>query len=271
MNSVFNVKGGENMTRSLLHRLPDIIAIARARARNLLDQPREAPPPHPPPDGPRAHDARQVHLLHGNDLAAMLGLLDGRGAPGPLRGRVPLIWLAPAPRPGPDNGHRPARWRTHDLVNLAVRLFVARELLLPQDGLLAAPMDDDPGRLVGYLLDALFGRARTMPEGFDHPCAAGARVYLAGPRAATADARMDGATRQHELVERHSPPGSPVLVAPAEPICAEWVAALDRCWILVQPDGERFARLHEQVVAHQRAQGRSLRAPAQTRSWSVLS
>lgn len=255
------------MERSPLYRLPDIVALARERARTLMAQ-HGAPPVRASALAPE-NDRRRVRLLSGDPLAVMLGLLQGQRHAQSLRAQVALIWMAQADAPSsPMNALplSPAQRRAVELLDLAVHLFVARELLA-RDGVLALPVAIDPERCVERTLLAVFGHAAELrhpdPAGPEH------RVYLS--RASTAAPEPPhGPALLRDLVAHHAAPGTPVLVAPADAACAPWVAALDRHWLLVQPDALRFALLREQVIAWQMRHALA-EEPPEERHWSVWS
>lgn len=265
------------MTPSMLSRLPDIVALARARAHDLMAHPsgalsprRPAPPgAHPDTDDP---SARRVTMLCGDALPVLLGLLSGQGHSGSLARRVPLMWLAPtapAVPPAPEAAALPAlQQQTRQLLDFAVRLFVARELLT-RDGLLATPVPHEPERCTERLLVAVLGQSR----------------QIVPPLLPLHGTPQHGVCIAGRVVDRHLPPmGGPdllfdlalhttrrsdaVVVLPASPPSAGWVAALERQWILVQPDAMAFALLKEHVVArHMRLPG-SVRAEESARHWT---
>jgi hypothetical protein len=229
------------MTPSMLSRLPDIVALARARAHDLMAHPsgalsprRSAPPgAHHDTDDP---GVRRVTMLCGDAMPVLLGLLAGQGSGGSLARRMPLLWLAPtapAATPAQEAALSAQQRQTRQFLDLAVHLFVARELLT-RDGLLVTPVSHDPERCTERLLVAVFGESRQIVpplQPFQGPPQHG--VCIAG-----------------RLVDRHLPPmGGPdllfdlalhttrrtdtVVVLPAPPQSAGWVAALERQWILV--------------------------------------
>ena len=257
------------MSRSLLHCLPDIVTAARERSRQLLAALAAD-------DGPlrrraRPREPQRIRLLCGNTLPALLGLLGGQGNEPSLRAQIPRVWLAdalPAPLAGPAPVEERQR-RTRALVELPVTLFVARELM-SRDGLLVTAADDDPDQCVRRLLDTVFGRTRLVSgaPGTDP----GFACYLAGGGVPCVDAVTAGPELLGELASRCTRADDAVLVVPADPSCAAWVAELDRRWVLVQPDALGFALLREHIVARRLA----LQPPQRSvqehrRTWAVLS
>ena len=264
------------MTTSLLHRLPDIVALARARARDLLAPPRAAPPrsSHPHGPAPMATDAvaRRVTLLCGDGLAVMLGLVAGQGRDWSLAGQVPLIWLDASPHTAPtaaDGDAAPAlQHRMRHLLEFAVRLFVARELLT-RDGLLATPLPFDPEHCAERLLITVFGQSRALvaPVRPLHGAPQGG-VCVAGRTPDRHLPPMGGPDLLFDLALHATRSRDPVLVLPASPACAGWVAALDRRWLLVQPDAGSFALLKEQVIARQMGLPGAVPARESARQWA---
>ncbi len=264
------------MNTSLLHRLPDIVALARARARDLI-----APPSGPlpgrrlqrPAQPPGAVDplARRVTLLCGDELPVMLGLLLGRGRDGPLAGRVPLIWLEPAAPRAPANDDAvvtPLQQKTRALLDFAVRLFVARELLT-RDGLLATPVPFDGERCVERLLIAVFGQARPLVAPVQPLNGAPqSGVCLAGRSLPPHLPPMSGPDLLFDLALHATRRDDSVVVLPASPASAGWVAALDRQWVLVQPDAMAFALLKEHVIARQMRLPGAAPARESAREWA---
>lgn len=246
------------MTGSLPHRLPHIVALARQRAREL-----QAPAGH--------HALRRVSLLNGDDLSAMLGLLAGTGRDGPLAGRIPLIWLNEDPRvPADTHGIAltAAQRETRRLLDLAIRLFLARDLL-GQGGGLAATVREAPAQGIEHLLDAVFGHSHRLrirlPTGW--------RTFIAGHPLPLPTGLMrkppPAASLLGELARRLSRPGEPVLVLNASVPSTAWVATLDRRWIFAQPDALTLALLRQHVVARQRAAGRLLCTEEPGHGWAA--
>ena len=269
------------MTRSLLHRLPDIVALARQRAREL----RASVTPTQPAaagharfsaghlDPPGHHALQQVSLLCGDELSAMLGLLAGAGHDGPLAGRIPLIWLNEDPRRPADTEHialTAMQRETRRLLDLATRLFLARDLLRRGGGL-AATVREAPERGIELLLDAVFGHSHR----FRIRTPTGWRTFIAG-HPAPLDTDLvrkppPAASLLGELARQLSRPGEPVLVLNASVPNTAWVAKLDRRWVFVQPDAMTLALLREHVIARQMAAGAVLHTEEPGCGWTVES
>lgn len=261
------------MKRSLLHRLPDIVTLARQRARELRapSGPWRTPVGRLDPPGHRA--LRRVSLLCGDELSAMLGLLSGAGRDGPLAGQIPLIWLSEDPRRPPDAHGVPltaTQRETRRLIDLAVRLFLARDLLGPGGGL-AATLREAPERGVEHLLDAVFGHSHR----FRIPAPTGWRTFFAGHPAPPCNDLVhkppSAASLLGELAGQLTRPGDPVLVLNARVSNTAWVARLDRRWIFVQPDAMALALLRERVVARQLAAGAVLHTEEPGYGWVIES
>lgn len=253
------------MTRSLLHRLPDIVALARQRAREL-------PGPVGQPglsfgrlDPPERDSRRRVSLQCGDELSVMLGLRAGLGREGPLAGRIPLVWLNEDPREPADTEGTPltpAQCETRRLIELATRLFLVRDLLGAK-GVLALTARDAPDRSMERLLDAVFGRSQRLRV---RP-AAGWRTFLAGGPGSPATLHdgegqgpVPGPLLLGDLAQRITVAGDPVLVLRADVPGTRWVAALDRRWIFVSDEALTLALLREHVIARQMAAGTHLHA-----------
>lgn len=265
------------MNPSLLSRLPDIVALARARAHDLMAHPSGALSPRRS-EPPGAHldtgdpESRRVTMLCGDALPALLGLLTGQGRSGSLARRVPLMWLAPmAPSapPAPEGkAVPPLQQQTRQLLDFAVRLFVARELLT-RDGLLATPVSSDPERCTERLLVAVLGQSRQIvPPVQPLHGAPQIGVCIAGRVVDRHLPPMGGTDLLFDLALHTTRRTDPVVVLPASPVCAGWVAALDRQWILVQPDAMAFALLKEHVVARQMRHAGAMLAKETARHWA---
>lgn len=272
------------MPRSLLHRLPDIVALARLRARELQALIAPARPARPAPPGrtrwpagrldPPGHPPlRRVSLLCGDELSAMLGLLAGDGRDGPLAGRIPLIWLTEDPRrPADTEGMvlTAMQRETRRLIDLTTRLFLARDLL-GHGGGLAATVREAPERCIEHLLNAVFGHSHR----FRIRTPTGWRTFIAGhPAPLCTDLVRQpppAASLLGELARELTRPGEPVLVLNASVPSTAWVARLDRRWIFVQPDAMTVALLREHVVAQQMAEGAVLRTEEQGHGWATES
>lgn len=257
------------MERSLLNRLPDIVALARQRAWELAGaaaavpvRPRTVWPVAQSVTGP--DDLRRVSLLCGDELTALSGLLSGRGrAEAPLAGRVALVWLQDPPTAQADTLGMPLtglQRRVRELIDLSTSLFLARALLRAGGHVVLSAAADDADRSAERLMAAVFDRVKPLPllTGPVH----GAHHHLAGP-GIDAEARSPD-----ELVRGCSHDGDTVLVLRAGVPCAHWVASLDRRWILVQPEPLAFALLREHIVARQLGRERWRMVSEQRRQWA---
>jgi hypothetical protein len=259
-----------NMNRSLLPRLPDIVSLARLRAHELVaaaTSSRQAATAHRRwpaayPDPPGHGPCQRISLLCGDDTGAMLGLLTGTGRHPPMAGHIPLVWLNEDPRTPADADGVPTTALQREirrLLDLTTRLFLVRHLLCPQ-GTLAATLRETPERGIEHLLHAVFGEARPEPAA----PRVGLRTFLAGAAAAAPTAIDTPASSSllGELVRRCSQPGDAVLVLNASVQHTAWVGSLERRWIFVHPDAMRLALLREHVVERQRAAGARLQSEA---------
>lgn len=257
------------MERSLLNRLPDIVALARQRARELAGA-ATAVPVRPRTVWPMAHsatgpdDLRRVSLLCGDELTALSGLLSGRGrAEAPLAGRVALVWLQDPPTVQADTLGIPLtglQRRVRELIDLSISLFLARDLLREGGHVVMSAAADDTDRSAERLMSAVFDSVK--PLHLLAGPAPGAHRHFAGP-GLDAEARSPD-----ELIRACSHGGDTVLVLRAGVPCAHWVATLDRRWILVQPEPLAFALLREHIVARQLGRERWRLVSEQRRQWA---
>ncbi len=271
------------MNLSLLQRLPDIVTLARARARELVvphvhpSPTRRTHRPTPPWQQLSAGDPRRVTLLCGNGLSVMTGLLAGQGLHGSLAHRIPLIWLE-ADGPGPvsrDETQATApstlQAEIRKLLDLTIRLFLARELLTP-DGLVATTVPPDPLRCVERLLVAVLGSSSQIVapvQPLNGPGQWG--VHIAGRMVDRPLPAMGGADLVLDLATHTTGNHDPVLVQPATLRCAHWAARLDRQWLFVQQDAEALDLLKEQIIAQQIRLGvGSVRAKEASRVWATV-
>lgn len=267
------------MERTLLHRLPDIIVLARQRARELDPRQRtvrSTSGSRPTGGAPRAgnSDEHQVTLLGGSGLSVLVGLLAGIGrVHSVVASGVPFIWLQDSGQTGRAEAcdATPLQRETTYLIDLATRLFLARELLR-EDGWLAAQLPHSPDRCMERLLQTVFGRVWGLAPVSVH----GPQRFLVGVGLAASEPLAAGALPAcahplPALVQRFTRVGDPVLVLDADASATAWVASLERHWIFQQADSLRLARVREQVVAHQRLAGSVLRAQEPARDWAVMS
>lgn len=264
------------MERTLLHRLPDIIVLARQRAREL--DPRERPlrsASGTPPAGPMPcagePGEHQVTLLGGSGLSVLVGLLAGIGRVRSVR--LPFIWLQDSGQTArvETGDATPLQRETAYLIDLATRLFLARELLR-EDGWLAAQLPHSPDRCMERLMQTVFG----LVWGLTPVSGQGPQRFLVGVGRAASEPLADGSLSAGAhplpaLVQRFTQVGEPVLVLDADGAATAWVASLERHWIFQQADAQRLARVREQVVAHQMLTGSTLRAQEPARDWAVVS
>lgn len=245
------------MNRSMLNRLPDIVALARQRARELWTHSTQTRTSHRRPAWSVARLAAEtdaghrVSLLCGDDLSVMSGLLSGQAQDGPLAGRVSLVWLSDCAAPPPDSLNTPTssmQARVRRLIELSTRLFLARDLLVEQ-GALVVTADTDPDRCAERLLGAVFGHTRALPPGKNPPSSA--RAYLAGTAVPKNLSVGSGPTLLGDLVRACTGRDDHVLVMGAQPACAVWVASLERRWVLAQSQPLTFSVLREHIIARQ--------------------
>lgn len=268
------------MNRTLLHRLPDIIVLALQRAHELDPRQRGRMGVRSASLRPVSEQAqevnergeRQVTLLGGNSLSVLLGLLAGLGCAGALSSRLPFIWLQDSGAAACAEGCAvtPLQRETSQLIDLATRLFLARELLR-EDGWLVAQLHETPERCIERLLQTVFGGVCCLPPASPD----GPQRFLVSPGARTCSmARLVVPAGTHPLpglVQRLTRSGEPVLVLNADLDSTTWVASIDRHWIYQQADAMRLALLREHVVARQMGAGSALQPQEPDRDWAILS
>lgn len=267
------------MNRSMLNRLPDIITLARQRARELWTCSPLVRPGHRQPPwsvarvasdggaGAVAGADHRVSLLCGDDLSVMSGLLSGQAQDGPLAGRVSMVWLSDSAGPASDrsNTHQGSlQVRARRLIELSTRLFLARDLLVDR-GALVVTTTPDPDRCAERLLGAVFEHAQALPSRREDPT--DARAYLAGASMPERLPAASGATLLGELARTLTGRHDHVLVMGAQPAFAAWVAALERRWVLAQSEPQVFSVLREQVVARQMELARQQLKDEATHDW----
>lgn len=245
------------MNRSMLNRLPDIVALARQRARELWTHSTQARTSHRRPAWSVARLAAEtdaghrVSLLCGDDLSVMSGLLSGQAQDGPLAGRVSLVWLSDSAALPPDSLNTPItsmQARVRRLIELSTRLFLARDLLVAQ-GALVVTTDTDPDRCAERLLGAVFGHTRALAPEKNNTLST--RAYLAGASVPENLPVRSGPTLLGDLVRSCTGCDDHVLVMGAQPACATWVASLQRRWVLAQSQPLTFSVLREHIIARQ--------------------
>lgn len=263
------------MNRSMLNRLPDIVTLARQRARELWTYSSSARAGHRRPSWSVARFAAEsgaghrVSLLCGDDLSVMSGLLSGQAQDGPLAGRVSMVWLSDSPGPAADSQNTPIgsmQARVRRLIELSTRLFLARDLLVEQ-GALVVTADTDPDQCAERLLGAVFGQARALPTDDDRPRTE--RAYLAGATVPEELPRGSGPALLGAMVGTCTGRDDHVLVMGAQPAFATWVAALERRWVLAQAEPLTFSLLREHVIERQLRQAQRQLADESAREWGA--
>lgn len=247
------------MRPSLLSRLPDVITMARERARDLLGRLDSAARPPSPWQNHHHHDAAQwlpsargghaARLLVDSDLRAMLELLRADGAASDWRGRTQFIWLDGSGAGEASSARHEmalfpaARWLLDQPgvlrpYLLALRLYIARELLAP-DAVVAVSGEPDPDGCMAHILRAVLSHRAHWVVG--HAPAAASRAL----------ACRVARTRLRTLLDTHSRDGDRVLVLQACVDFAPLVAQLDRRWTLTHSNAMVLSLLRERIVANQ--------------------
>lgn len=241
----------------MLNRLPDIITLARQRARELWTYSTHVRSEHRHPSWSVARFATEpaaghrVSLLCGDDLSVMSGLLSGQAQDGPLAGRVSMVWLSDAAESAPDSVDIPMnslQVRVRRLIELSTRLFLARDLLVER-GTLVVTADTDPDRCAERLLGAVFGHARALPP--EDGRSSTARAYLTGASVPERLPAGSGSALLGNMVRSCTGRDDHVLVMGAQPACAVCVTSLERRWVLAQSEPLTFSLLREHIVARQ--------------------
>lgn len=241
------------MRPPLLSRLPDVVALARERARDLLGRLDSAtcPPPHDHHAQwlPCARGGPAAHLLVDNDLQAMLGLLRAGEPASAWRGGTQFIWLDGSGTEEASSARHEmallpaARWLLDQPgvlrpYLLALRLYVARELLAP-DAVVAVSGEPDPDGCMAHILRAVLSHRAHWVVG--HAPAAASRALAC--RAAGTSLRT--------LLDAHSRDGDRVLLLQACMDFAPLVVQLDWHWVLTHSNAMVLSLLREHIVARQ--------------------
>lgn len=242
----------------MLNRLPDVLTLARQRARELWTCPvgarigrRQAPLP-TARLAPVSEVGYPVSLLCGDDFSVLSGLLCGQADDGPLVGRVAMIWIAQADGPEADETPtHPTQRHVRQLIELTTRLYLARELLVDR-GSLVVMAQTDPDRCAQRLQEAVFGHCRVVtPRGGPHT---GVGAHISGRAVLKWPTGATGASLLGDWVRHGSTGRDRVLVLGAPPTAAPWITTLDRRWVLSQRHSLPFHRLREHILARQQVQ-----------------
>lgn len=258
----------------MLNRLPDIVVLARQRARALWTCPTDVFPQRRPPRPEarltaEARDGHKVSLLYGDDLSVMSGLLSGQARDGPLAGRVSMVWLSDTACPATGGTSPPQgslQHRARRLIDLCTRLFLARDLL-GDKGVIVVTTGIDADRCAEHLLSAVFAEVRTLPSGaYGAPTT---RAYVAGAAVPPCLSNATGTALLGEMACTLTARHDHVLVMGALPAFSVWVAALERRWVLAQSEPETFSVLREHIVNRQRELALRSLQDETTREWAA--
>ena len=252
------------MTRSLLTRLPDIVARSAVRASEAMHTLGVKPGPlneacTPAPEAgawPRI-DEEPTRLQTGHDLALLLNSLIASPQRPSLRGQVGFLWLRATPSE-PLSATRDAPGGKPDLEDitlgqawlsdLAVRLFVARELLAPSALLVLTPTTG-LGNCIPLMLKAVMG---CEPFRVTSANADSSPLVLACQRPASPAPRVPARAPHHIpslaqcLSETHHNDRTAVVMRPGADILnlqASWAGD----WLLTDPDPSRIRTLRSQL------------------------
>ena len=257
------------MTRSLLNRLPDIMGKAALRSAEALHAlgltpgldraGRPSAPLSPARQAPEGQDrAPRRQLWVQRDLPALLTLLTGTNTQPSLRHRVGFLWLssssgdpsreqlAPSPEHVPPEGHAL-------LSDLALRLFVARELFSPRATVAITP---HPGlaACTRLLMQAVLGRPAHWSRMDECPSAQTLLACTRSPQG-TLQMRRPGSAAVWSLTQYLKHTATPELAAlvltpgrGAAQLLWNWPGD----WVVTHPDRHALALLRQQL-AHQPA------------------
>lgn len=255
------------MTRSLLNRLPDILAHAAVRSSEALHalgvrpgQSTMAWAYHPTSGGNVQNLSTEgsTRLQTGHDLALLLNSLIAGPQRLSLRRQVGFLWLRAEPSE-PMKGAQATPVGTLDagdlalsqawLSDLALRLFVARELLAPSALLVLSPVSG-LGACIPLLLKTVLGCDPVMLR---NPAPNGPPMLLACRLSNVAHPRTTPLSR-HQVPPlaqylRDTPvTGHTALVMRPGPGLLELQAAWSGDWLLTDPDPATVLALRKQWV-----------------------
>ena len=267
------------MSQSLPNRLPGILARAAVRSSEALYALGVRPGQRKTPwSSPHAVDnsawpmASELHtrLQTGHDLDLLLDNVIGGPRSPSLRGRVGVLWLRAEPsQPRVAAFEAPARTPCADdlalsqawLSDLAVRLFVARELLAPS-ALVALTTPTDLGTCIPQMLKTLLGSdpqrlALNTPDG---------PTILVCRMGATTGSRRALVHRQHTLslpqCLRDTPAaGRTAMVMRPDACILDLQPAWSGTWLLTDPEPAAIGALCGQLGHRTRDEHRGRSTP----------
>lgn len=265
------------MPPSLLNQLPDIVDRAARCARETLSaldgrstRVKRVPGGCSPVACPALDARSDARCWVGRDIPTLLDLLTGVGQQPSLKGRVGFVWLATEAKQGHGRSDGLWRhssdlpWRAEDtpvsaqrtLSHLALRLFIARELVEPS-ALIAVTPVPGMGDCIALLMEAVFGRrpAWTLHETHEP------RQPLLVCRNRTGCHAAIGRHRRHipgsptlsELLAETKTEGLTALAMRAGRNVLPLLGAWEGEWIVVDPDPLAVALLRAQVGQRQLA------------------
>lgn len=269
------------MKKSLLLRLPDIVAHGHRQASHFLDglddrqriawHPRHralsAHGAAPPPENPTRdhHD----HLVCGDDLAVLAALLAGHPALPRLRGRVGLICFDPGPDAPAARAGSAAQADKERLTGLTLRLLLMRALLA-DTGFIRVRLGQDPAGCARLVVDTVFGSENNAQDILWHtppsPRMASAalrhglvHVYakhrrrvepvLPGPTVPWGPSSSPAEAMLRHLLAVSTAPGDTVVAFNAGAEIAAVAAPSARQWVITAPDAPACDALHQRLSA----------------------
>ncbi|OGB18535.1 MAG: hypothetical protein A2W72_24920 [Burkholderiales bacterium RIFCSPLOWO2_12_67_14] len=266
------------MKKSLLLRLPDIVAHGHRQASHFLDglddrqriawHPRHralsAHGAAPPPENPT-----RDHLVCGDDLGVLAALLAGHANLPRLRGRVNLICFNPGPGAPAAPASNAAQTDKERLTAFALRLLLMRALLA-DTGFICVRLAQDPACCARLVVDTVFGSENSAQDILWHTppsprMASAARrhglvhVYakhrrrvepaLPGPAAPWGRSSSPAEALLRHLLAVSTAPGDTVVAFNAGAEIAAVAAPSARQWVITAPDAPACDALHQHLSA----------------------
>lgn len=272
------------MKKSLLLRLPDIVAHGHRQASHFLAglEDRQRIARHPRQRALSAHGAahhpnhpdhpsrdHSDHLVCGDDLAVLAALLAGHPGLPRLRGRVNLICFEPGPGAPAARAGSAAQAEKERLAGLTLRLLLMRALLA-DTGFICVRLAHGPARCARLVVDTVFGSENSAQDILWHtppsPRMASAalrhglvHVYakhrrrvepvLPDPTVPWGRSSSPAEAMLRHLLAVSTAPGDTVVAFNAGAQIAAVAAPSARQWVVTAPDASACDTLHQHLSA----------------------
>jgi hypothetical protein len=266
------------MKKSLLLRLPDIVAHGHRQASHFLDglEDRQRIAWHPRQRALSAHGAAPTpenpsrnHLVCGDDLAVLAALLAGHPGLPPLSGRVNLICFDPIPGAPAAPAGSAAQADKERLAGLTLRLLLMRALLA-DTGFIRVRLAQDPAGCARLVVDTVFGSENSaqdilwhtppsarmastaLHQGLVHVYAKHRRrvePVLPDPTVPWGRSSSPAEAMLRHLLAVSTAPGDTVVAFNAGTEIAAVAAPSARQWVITTPDAPACNALHQQLSA----------------------